>query len=75
VIQTQQERMRRVMFIGHNPGLSELMQRLSKVVVDLPTGAVATLKFDTKSWIDLDKAPLFSVTIEVPLRHAVKAQR
>jgi phosphohistidine phosphatase len=75
VIQTQDDRLRRVMLIGHNPGLSELIQRLSKVVVDLPTGAVATLKFDANSWLGLDKAPLFSVTIEVPLLPALKAQR
>jgi phosphohistidine phosphatase len=50
-----------VMIIGHNPGLQQLAvdlarpaPELSAVRLKFPTGALATLAFDSAHWADLD---------------------
>ena len=50
-----------VMIIGHNPGLKQLALDLARpgphvaaVRVKFPTGALATLAFDSAHWADLD---------------------
>ncbi len=55
---------KRVMLVGHNPLLSELVRRLSGEDIDMPTCAVAVLKFDTKSWAKVARNKLEKVAIK-----------
>lgn len=55
---------KRVMLVGHNPLLSELVLRLSGKDTNLPTCAVAVLKFDTKSWAKIGRKKLEKVAIK-----------
>lgn len=44
----------RVMMVGHNPALTKLLNTLSDTSIhNLPTCAVAILRFDFESWSDL----------------------
>ncbi len=40
----------RVMLIGHNPGLSELLMHLADLATDMPTAAVAILEGPARPW-------------------------
>ncbi len=55
---------KRLMLVGHNPLLSELVLRLADKDVNLPTCAVAVLRFDTKSWAKIGRQKLDKVTIK-----------
>lgn len=55
---------KRVMLVGHNPLLSELLLRLSGKDTNLPTSAVAVLRFDTKSWAKIGRKKLDKVAIK-----------
>jgi phosphohistidine phosphatase len=48
----------RVMVVGHNPGLEELVAMLTDEWVRMPTAALAELSLDIDSWADLDYDPL-----------------
>jgi phosphohistidine phosphatase len=41
-----------VMLVGHNPGLSDLANRLAKGIGEMPTCAVIEFQFDIASWAD-----------------------
>jgi phosphohistidine phosphatase len=43
----------RVMMIGHNPGLEELVEALSGEVVKLPTAGLACLELDVDRWSEV----------------------
>lgn len=55
---------KRVLLVGHNPALSVLVLHLANKDVNLPTCAVAMLKFDTKSWAKIGKKKLEKVAIK-----------
>ncbi|MBV2133396.1 histidine phosphatase family protein [Pseudomonas sp. MAP12] len=55
---------KRVMLAGHNPLLSELVLELADKDVNLPTCAVAILRFDTKSWAKIGRKKLEKVVIK-----------
>lgn len=55
---------KRVMLVGHNPLLSELVLYLAGKDVNLPTCAVAVLRFDTKSWAKVARKKLEKVAIK-----------
>jgi phosphohistidine phosphatase len=44
------ERFARVMLIGHNPGLEELLEMLTGEAKHLPTAAVAHVRLDIERW-------------------------
>lgn len=46
----------RVMVVGHNPGLEELLERLTGEEHILPTAALARVELPTKRWRELDKS-------------------
>lgn len=47
---------RRVMIVGHNPGLEELVERLTDESHDLPTAALVHLALPIQSWRSLTAA-------------------
>jgi phosphohistidine phosphatase len=46
----------RILVIGHNPGISELVMRLTGQEVDMPTTALAHIELDVDSYAALDTA-------------------
>lgn len=52
-LQDLSDKLDRVMVIGHNPGLEALLQILDGKVDSMPTGSLAFLNLDIKSWKDL----------------------
>ncbi len=50
----------KVILVGHNPGLTELINNLGVQLDNLPTASAACFHFDTKSWkrINADNAEL-----------------
>ncbi|MNR66456.1 hypothetical protein D3C85_1899550 [compost metagenome] len=57
---------KRVMLVGHNPELSELAQRLSTEISELPTCAIAEFRFDATSWADIGKTEPAHVALDYP---------
>ena len=39
-----------VLLVGHNPGMEELLPRLTGVAVNLPTAALAKIELDVRQW-------------------------
>ena len=58
------ENVERLMMVGHNPGLEELIYRLAKAHERMPTAAIARFDLGDKDWISIRKpfkAKLLSV--------------
>ena len=53
VLQALPSDARTVMIVGHNPGLEELVSRLTGAQHDLPTGALAAIQLPVASWNDV----------------------
>jgi len=66
VIRQLDDRAQCVMLIGHNPELTELANRLSSEVTQLPTCAVAEFTFDSNSWKRIGKDKPAKVALEYP---------
>lgn len=66
VIRGLDDKLARVMLIGHNPGLSDLAGRLCGEPTHLSTCAVAGLTFDAGAWSDIGSAALAHVTRDSP---------
>ncbi|MCC6075405.1 phosphohistidine phosphatase SixA [Pseudomonas sp. GCM10022188] len=64
LLQETDDEHKRLMLVGHNPLLSELVLCLSSKDVNLPTCAVAVLRFDTKSWMKIGRKKLEKVAIK-----------
>lgn len=45
----------RVMVVGHNPGLEELVQWLTGVDASLPTASLAVIRLDVNHWGELEE--------------------
>ena len=45
----------RVMVVGHNPGLEELLQWLTGVYASLPTAALAVVRLNINHWAELEE--------------------
>jgi phosphohistidine phosphatase len=59
VVAAQDDRFGDILLVGHNPGLTELVNRLlpDLGLDNLPTSAVAAIDFETDLWAGLDRAP------------------
>ena len=54
VIRALDDRHARVMLVGHNPGLEELLATLTGADARMPTAALAHVRFDLERWADVD---------------------
>jgi phosphohistidine phosphatase len=66
IIHKLSDKLDRVMLVGHNPVLAELAHRLSSEITNMPTCAVAEIKFNAKLWADVGKATLATAALEYP---------
>lgn len=58
-----------VFFIGHNPGLSNLVEILSGMIQDIPTCAIVEISFDTNSWKNISKENSTLISYEYPKKY------
>jgi phosphohistidine phosphatase len=68
VIHKLDDKLERVMLLGHNPELTELAHRLSSKITHMPTCAVAEFTFDAKSWSKIGKVKPAKVALDYPKR-------
>ena len=66
VIRALDNKLDRVMLVGHNPEFSDLAHRLSSEIVDMPTSAVAEYHFDTKAWTDIGEVEPTKTILDYP---------
>lgn len=66
VIQELGDKPRRVMLVGHNPGLTELAHHFAGEIADMPTCAVAEFAFAVPSWADIGEAEPRHVVFDSP---------
>ena len=66
VIRALDNKLDRVMLIGHNPEFSDLAHRLSSEIVDMPTSAVAEYNFDTQAWTDIGEVEPAKTVLDYP---------
>ena len=66
VIHELDDKLKRVMLVAHNPGLTELAHRFSNEVVDMPTCAVAEFRFAATPWSGIGKAAPTHVALDYP---------
>lgn len=72
VIARQDSSFRDLIVCGHNPGLTELANRLTGAGIDnVPTTGVVVIGLDLKSWADLDGAQGELLLFDYPRRDAV----
>jgi len=51
----EQQGVDRVMVVGHNPGLEQLVLQLAGGHYEMPTAAIACLHFDTEDWQEIGR--------------------
>ncbi len=68
VVQTTGPRIPHLMIVGHNPGITEVANLLTPTpsIEDLPTAAVCSLTFDTRSWAGVEAGNLKDAQCETP---------
>ena len=55
VVREVKDDSQRVMVVGHNPGLEELVQSLTGTATTMPTAALADLSLPLSAWRELDE--------------------
>jgi len=66
VLQETTEQVNSVILFGHNPGVSYLVQALTKQYVDFSTGSIACLNTEMQSWKELDTASCSLLSMTKP---------
>jgi len=66
IVHALDDRLERVMLVGHNPEFTELAHKLAKTIDDMPTCAVAELRFDVASWAEIGDVEPEKVTFDTP---------
>ncbi|MDP1902378.1 MAG: histidine phosphatase family protein [Rubrivivax sp.] len=56
VIEALDDKLERVMLVGHNPGFTELAHHFDSGITHMPTCALAEFRFDAKSWSGIGQA-------------------
>jgi phosphohistidine phosphatase len=69
IIETLPERAHKVLLFGHNPGFSQLAGYLTGDQVDLPTCAIAGVKFECENWHAVSKSSGTLIYFDYPRRH------
>lgn len=65
----------RVVIVGHNPEVSEVVRHLAPAIGHVPSGALAALAFDVPSWSALAPEHLVSASLHAPAPSASHASR
>lgn len=66
-IKSLDDRLQKVMVVGHNPGLTDLANRfLPQFLPNLPTAGVVELVFEIDAWRDIDTLRLVRHDVDFP---------
>ena len=66
VIRALDNKLDRVMLVGHNPEFTDLAHRLSSEIVDMPTSAVVEVHFDTNAWTGIGEVEPAKTVVDYP---------
>jgi phosphohistidine phosphatase len=67
VIHDFDDKLRKVMLFGHNPGLTELVNRLgAKGIENVPTCGVVEMRFDVDRWEEIGRTKATAFTFDYP---------
>lgn len=55
VIEALDDKLDRVMLVGHNPGLAELAHHFDSGITHMPTCALAECRFEAMSWVGIGR--------------------
>lgn len=70
VVKSMDESLQWVACVGHNPGLTDLANHLSRQRFEnVPTCGVVEMHFDSDRWVDVDRNAPKSVGFEFPKKH------
>ena len=56
IVREVDDRVDRLMLVGHNPGFERLAARLADEVDDFPTAALVEIELPVKNWQDVDES-------------------
>lgn len=66
VIEALDDKLGRVMLVGHNPGFTELAHHFNSNVTHMPTCALAEFRFEVGSWAGIGQARPVHTTFDSP---------
>lgn len=67
IILSQEDRLESLMLFGHNPGMTDLVNRLSDAdLTKLPTAGLFIAQYDVPRWQDLGPSRLGEYNLEIP---------
>jgi len=66
VVEALDDKLARVMLVGHNPGFTELAHRFDSAITHMPTCAIAEFRFDANCWVDIGQARPAHTTFDSP---------
>ena len=67
VVHQFNDQWKRVMLVGHNPGLTEMANRfIPRPIANIPTAGVVELRFNTRSWRNIDRDNLAFSSFDFP---------
>lgn len=76
VIRSVDDSVDTLMIFAHNPGLTDLANRLSGEYIDnIPTAGIVGLSFDKSSWADLDSSSCSIVFFEYPKKYSAADEK
>ncbi len=56
LIQNQPDEVKKLMIVGHNPGLTDIVNTLISTKIDeIPTAGIVALRFSTEKWSEISK--------------------
>jgi len=66
IVEALDDKLKRVMLVGHNPGFAELAYHFDDEISQMPTCALAELRFDAKSWAGIGQTKPVRTAIDSP---------
>jgi phosphohistidine phosphatase len=69
IIRNVSDKNKTVFIIGHNPGLSNLVDYICPINLDMPTCAIVELDFNTPSWESISKENATLASYEYPKKY------
>lgn len=66
IVEALDDKLKRVMLVGHNPGFAELAHHFDGNISQMPTCALAELRFDVKSWAAIGQAKPVHTVFDSP---------
>lgn len=68
VIEELDDKLERLMLVGHNPEFTDLARHFSSEITHMPTCAIAVFTFDTNTWSGIGEANLLETAFDGRLR-------